>query len=93
MWISSKKGRQWLLADKRLQGLCPPVLAGKPLADWMQQAQAERHNISMMGLFPAINPRVTQFLQHVVHGEQAQAEAMLKNNPLLTAELLTTKGK
>ncbi len=91
--IHSKKGRQILLSDERLQGFCPEVLAGKSFAEWMQQAREENVIRLREGLFPPSNPLVTQFLQHVIYGEQREAEKMLVDNQRLAQLLLTEKAK
>jgi hypothetical protein len=91
--INSKKGRQILLTDERLRGMCPDMLAGKSMNEWMQQAEAEKIIRTRDGFFVAANPLVQQFLQHIIYGEQAQAEKILKDYPQMTQELLTTKLK
>jgi hypothetical protein len=91
--VDSRKGCQLLIEDERLRTLCPTQLAGKQVADWLNAKKAEK-NFGHAGFFaPTVSPLVMQFLQHVVNGKQAKAEQILKNNPSLHYELLTTKTK
>src|SRR3990167_5592697 len=91
--VSSRKGCQLLLEDERLQALCPKEIAGRSLKDYLNQAAA-RQDFKTAGFFAALpHPLVKQFLQHIVYGEQAEAEQLLKNNRDLHHLLLTSEAK
>lgn len=91
--IHSKKGRQILLMDERLRGMCPDMLAGKSMNEWMQQAEAEKVTRMRDGLFVPANPLVQQFLQHIIDGEQKEAKTILDDHQQLIGLLLTEKAK
>lgn len=86
--ILSKKGRQILFENEKLQALCPRNSAGKSIAAWMKQVPDEKKNISYL-FFTPIGPLVTKLLRHVIKGEQTEAEDIIKQNPFLLLE----KGK
>ena len=91
-WVNSKRGRYCLLQDLPLQGLFPDMIAGQSKASWLMQAEKEKP-VQSARLFVPENPRVTQFLQHVVYGEKKEAEEMLKAHPEMRQVLLTGKAK
>jgi hypothetical protein len=91
--LNSKKGRQILVMDERLRGMCPDLIAGKSMKKWMWQAEAELITRMREGFFAPVNPIVQQFLQHIIYGEQAQAKKILEDHPQMMLELLTTKLK
>ena len=92
--VRSPTGRQVLLTDKRLQDMCPQTVAVK-LAMWVKRAEKQRNADIRNGLFVLANPEVVRFLQHVIYGEQAEAEAMLnehEHNPCMLEKLLTAEA-
>ena len=92
--VCSQHGRQALLKCKRLQCIGPQIILGKPLAMWMERARRERNIFMRNGFFVLVNPEVVTFLQHIIYGEQNEAEAMLnehQNNPDMLRKLLTAK--
>lgn len=92
---SSKKGCQLLRQDNRLQGLCPDLIDGKPITDYLNE-KTQTIQSSQKGFFkPFVHPKVKAFLQHVINGGMKEAEKILKDHKddqAMFRALLTTKA-
>src|SRR3990167_4331690 len=92
VWVNSKRGRYWLLEDKRLQALFPESISGQSKATWLTQALAEKPTQNLR-LFLPENPLVKPFLRDVVDGKKEEVEKRLKDNPEMQQMLLTSNAK
>ncbi|HLB42748.1 MAG TPA: hypothetical protein VJN02_07885, partial [Gammaproteobacteria bacterium] len=92
VWVHSKRGRYWLLEDKRLQALFPDNISDQSKAAWLTQALAEKPTQNLR-LFLPENPHLKKFLRDVVDGKKEEAEKMLKDHPEMQQILLTSQAK
>ena len=88
--VNTKKGRQLLLENQRLQTVLPQTIANRSKEDYLKQAISEKQSINTLeGFFKKQDPLATQLGQYIVYGDLEKAEKMLKENPLLVEKLLT----
>lgn len=92
VWIESKRGRYWLSKDENLHARLSEALGADNLKQLLTEAE-QKKSIPHGQLFTQVSVNLKTFLQHIAHGEQAEAEAMLKAaSPVDRRALLTGKA-
>ena len=90
--VSTKKGRQLLSENSRLQTLFSQTTMANSLSDALKKAKTERMTVSSQeGFFKKPSPLAIQLVQYIVYGDLKKSKALLQDNPTLLETLLTEK--